>query len=175
MYYRLGRVFRENSVFTKPKPEHTAAAPSFEMNQLVESKNVWDYQLTTEVRHEHTINPSIMGRPVILTDERFLQEAQAIVRNTLSIKKDVWTGGVDVFDNFDIMHEFMHVAPLNFALMMCRLKMNRIKSRFLQTHPDDFARDPDLEDSVKDLACFAILALGIIQREKENYAKDQEA
>jgi hypothetical protein len=103
-----------------------------------------------------------------MTDEQALEKAISTVTRMLIQKKEIWTADEGVFKNFEI-HKALGVSPLQFALVMCNLKMERVKTRF--RHSDGIIDDAEIEDSLIDLASYAQLALGILYAEREASAK----
>ena len=113
--------------------------------------------------------------PNVPEDSEYLTQAIADVTGMLTKKKDVWTNGMPIFENFDLSEEFGG-NPVQFALQMCRLKMNRLKSvfwkhQFRSDTPHGFIEDPDGEDSLVDLASYAILGLALVRRRKAQLEK----
>ena len=94
-----------------------------------------------------------------------LEKAIERVTGMLIRKKDIWTHGQDVYVNFDINKE-IGIDPIKFGVAMCNLKMNRLRTR-LNDHQVDNANDLDLEDTLVDIASYAILTLGLVYRERE--------
>ncbi len=102
-----------------------------------------------------------------MNDEgRFLEGAIEEVKQMLMKKKDIWTTGQGPFENFDI-HEGFDVDPIQFALVMCNLKLNRLKSCWNQSflpHGGPIHENPDARDSMIDMASYAILGLALMKR-----------
>lgn len=109
-------------------------------------------------------------------DDLHLIAAIERVTGMLQAKKKVWAPESPTFENFDIAQEF-GTHPITFGLLMCGLKLNRIKKRFSDTFNSgrDFtalANDPDFEDSLIDLASYATLTLGMAYRERYDSMDD---
>lgn len=104
-----------------------------------------------------------------MDENKFLEDAVTEVTSMLLKKKEIWTAGQGPFQNFDI-HKDLDINPVQFALTMCNLKMNRIRSSWIRTRNDHdgFCMDKDAEDSVIDLASYAILALALVRRGQES-------
>ncbi len=97
----------------------------------------------------------------------YIEQALGRVTKTLTHKAAAWTPSSPEFEQFDSQKE-IGIDPLQFALGMTRLKWNRAKNRFLEKQRaggSSFGMDADLEDSVLDLACYAIIALALQTRE----------
>jgi hypothetical protein len=92
-------------------------------------------------------------------DEQCLETAIEDVTKMLWAKRDVWTAQAPVFENFDIMTE-LDIGPVTFGAAMCRLKMNRVMKQLGKTSLED------LDDSLLDLACYAILTRAMLKREQ---------
>lgn len=109
-------------------------------------------------------------------DYEYLEQAIDQVTSMLTKKRKVW-GSSDspTFENFDIAHDFGDTG-LSFGLKMCNLKLKRLKTRYAQHHdsPLGFCSDPDAEDSLIDLASYAVLALGMLYRERAAVEYDLE-
>lgn len=102
-------------------------------------------------------------------DQKFLEDAINDVKSMLLKKRDIWTSGQGAFNNFEI-HDGFDVDPIQFALVMCNLKLNRLKScwdRQTTPHNGHIALDKDAEDSMIDLASYAILGLALMRKERD--------
>lgn len=113
--------------------------------------------------------------PAIANDEQYLQAAIDKVTGMLSAKKDIWTYAAPIFENFDI-HEVFGVSGLQLGLTMCNLKLNRLKNcwRKSTTTGPVFQYNPDSEDTLIDLASYALLTLGLLYREKGRLTVNEE-
>lgn len=99
---------------------------------------------------------------------KHIEGAIETVQGMLLKKKDIWTNGQGPFHQFDMMHD-MGITPEHFAFIMTNLKMNRLKTvlnkhGFTGPEATNVFHDPDVEDSLVDLASYALLALGLIYR-----------
>lgn len=112
---------------------------------------------------------SIVLRTYVTNQWDHIDHAITRVKDMLLKKKGIWTSTNSPFENFDIAQEF-HMTPIQWGLSMCNLKLNRIKNRYdiwsLKSSTDGLSADPDFEDSLIDLASYAILVLGLVEREK---------
>lgn len=100
-------------------------------------------------------------------DEFYLDAAIKEVTEVLTRKRQDWATGMQVFECFDAQKDFGD-DPLEFALKMCNLKMTRLRSCVARRNAKTVAPglDRDLEDTIKDLAGYALLALGLYKREQ---------
>lgn len=103
-------------------------------------------------------------------DQAHLDASIARVTGMLTAKREIWTANSPLFENFDIQRD-LGVDPTQFGLQMCLLKMSRLKKRFGQyrynlSPSHGFSADPDAEDSLVDLASYALLTLALVYREK---------
>lgn len=99
-----------------------------------------------------------------MDDQHYLNESMKKVFAALDSKGQTWASNADAFENFDLMKE-LGVSPHLFGLIMCRLKMNRLKSSLKRTG-GVLVGDADAKDCLLDLASYAILTLGILEREE---------
>lgn len=95
---------------------------------------------------------------------QYLERAIGKVTGMLQKKKDIWVNNQPTFAQFDSVKQ-LGLKPLQFALAMCQLKMNRLVTRY-NDGMGETTSDADLEDSLIDLASYAILALGILYRDR---------
>lgn len=92
----------------------------------------------------------------------YIEDALDLVKETLTTRGQAWTPqDSSEFYNFE-QQESIGIDPFQFALAMLNLKLNRAKNRWTRKG----IHDADLEDSIKDLACYAVLAMGILQKLK---------
>lgn len=120
----------------------------------------------------------------IVTDKqrRHLDDAVSRVNSLLGQKDQIWTSNDgDTFKNFDIQKD-LGIHPIQFGVAMSALKLNRMKARIRSYTPamldncpvsdttdwKKLSQDKDAEDCMVDLACYAILTLGMILREQRN-------
>jgi hypothetical protein len=108
----------------------------------------------------------------IRTDASYLDESIAEVEKVLTKKRQDWATGMEVFECFDAQNDFGD-DPLDFAIKMRNLKMTRLKSCVSRRHAETNSGNlgADLEDTLKDLAGYALLALGLYKREAERNPK----
>jgi hypothetical protein len=110
---------------------------------------------------------------LVLNDAHYLSAAIEKVTGVLTQKKDDWATGMEVFQCFDAQKDFGD-DPLEFAIKMCNLKMTRLKScvarkkNGVMTPVGESAHERDYEDTIKDLAGYALLAYGMFLREQAN-------
>ena len=110
-------------------------------------------------------------------ESAFLTAAINKVTGMLKAKDKIWAFKAPTFENFDI-HRAFGVEPIQWGLTMCNLKLNRLKKRWIE-HQDpatchsNFAKDKDVEDTLIDLASYAILTLGLVYREQANGSEVQ--
>lgn len=98
-----------------------------------------------------------------MTPEESLDKAIATVTGMLVKKKEIWTAGEGLYKNFEI-HTDLGITPLQFGLAMCNLKMQRAKTRYMDNNA---VSDDAIEDSLIDLASYALLSLGILYHSKD--------
>lgn len=111
-----------------------------------------------------------------MEEGKFLEGAIEEVKQMLLKKRDIWTTGQGPFQNFDI-HEDFDVDPIQFALVMCNLKMNRLKSCWNQQflpHAGPLCKNADARDTLVDIASYAILGLALMERAKNKPEKSGE-
>jgi hypothetical protein len=104
-------------------------------------------------------------------DMEYLDAAIKQATDMLTKKRDIWTAGQGVFQNFEI-HDDFGVEDVQMGLLMCNLKMNRIKSCWKKASISEFPHlefngGTDSQDSVLDLACYALLTLAMMKRESD--------
>lgn len=110
-----------------------------------------------------------------MDESKFLEGAIEEVKQMLLRKKDIWTTGQGPFQNFDV-HEDFDVDPIQFALVMCNLKMNRLKSCWNQQflpHAGPLYKNTDARDSLIDVAAYAILGLALMDRAEHGEKKKE--
>jgi len=89
------------------------------------------------------------------------------IKDTLMRKgADYSNGSDDPFVNFKETAAIAGVSPISVALILCGIKMSRI--RHLEGAGDPM--NESLDDSYLDLACYAILALAMTAEEEFNRA-----
>ena len=110
---------------------------------------------------------------LVLNDAHYLDAAIEKVTGVLTQKRQDWATGMEVFECFDAQKDFGD-DPLEFAVKMCNLKMTRLKSCVARKHSGvmtpvgEAAHERDYEDTIKDLAGYALLAYGMFLREQAN-------
>jgi hypothetical protein len=120
-------------------------------------------------------------RMVVVTknDAHYLDAAIEKVTGVLTQKRQDWATGMEVFECFDAQKDFGD-DPLEFAVKMCNLKMTRLKSCVARkkngvlTPVGEAAHEKDYEDTIKDLAGYALLAYGMFLREQGRKAHQHE-
>lgn len=105
-----------------------------------------------------------------MDESKFLDEAIEEVKAMLTKKREIWTKGQGPFQNFDI-HGELGVSPVQMALAMCNLKMNRLKSCWTRhTFRSDtaygFVEDEDAYDSWLDLAAYSMIGMALTRRDQ---------
>lgn len=113
---------------------------------------------------------------------RHLNDAINRVNELLGQKDQIWTAGdAATFQNFDIQRD-LGIHPIQFGVAMTALKLNRMKARIRGYTPatldgmpvsdttdwKKLSQNKDAEDCMVDLACYAILTLGMMLREQRN-------
>lgn len=108
--------------------------------------------------------------PLTPTGEaNLIEETLGEITDTLQAKRKTWTAEAPLFDNFDVMRDF-DLDPIRMGLVMCRLKMNRLKSVWAKCGgAAGMATDADAQDTIKDLACYAILTMAMMKRDAAQY------
>lgn len=105
----------------------------------------------------------------IVKDQQYLTQAQNVVRDMLTKKQGIWSSIQPVFSNFDITADF-GVSAFQFGLSMCALKLNRLKNTLQgvwgSCRTGGTWDSPEVEDSLIDLASYAILTLGLLYRDR---------
>lgn len=104
-------------------------------------------------------------------DRKYLDAAIKRVTDMIATKNEIWTEGRGTFENFDDSGD-IGITPLQSGLNMCKLKMKRAITRYNGKTYKETGYDPDLEDSLLDLASFAILTLGILNRDGKPQTDD---
>lgn len=106
-----------------------------------------------------------------MNNQDYIDQAIETITKMLTKKKDVWTDQ-DALENFDDKEVFS-VDALQFALCMCKLKMTRLQNRWKKHGCDQMmVLDPDVKDSLIDLASYAILGLAVLERDHDMFTSD---
>lgn len=103
-------------------------------------------------------------------DKEFLTEALNELNQELEMKEKIWTSGQSFFSNFEMAQE-LGVDPIIYGLIMCNLKMNRLKSCIARKADHN---DKDLYDSLLDLASYATLTRALLKRTKDRKKNIQD-
>lgn len=108
-----------------------------------------------------------------LGEQQYLDQAIDRVCAMLTKKRDIWVNRGDTFENFDLMED-IGISPVQFGLALCKLKLKRFWTRFSCSW-DRVHEDMEAEDSMIDLASYAILTLGLLYRERARSMPPQKS